>query len=520
MKSQMDAKLNAIVEDARGWVLAALAPEPVPAADQAQRQRMAADLGELHQFALGQRFDAGAGNADARVVSALEERLTALLPLLTGVERRLGSIAKQGTLPHDLLLHLAELRAWLGEAQASDPQRVEQLLAAGRQALPAPGTALQWTEMLAAGLVQRLAELARAWDEMLHLVAFVRDPHRAPDAHLQRMIDAQGKRRLHLDRGLAAYAGVAAAIAVLLAGGLVIALGWQQGAAVVGIAATGSAVFAFADDARPMQKIFIAATLAAAPVAALYLFALLPLVDGFGMLALVMVPLYFGTALFLGTPRYWLHAYGFALTSQTMISLQPAYRADFDAFTTIFLGPLVGAIIALLVTSLMRVLSAETSAWRILRAGWLDLAALADARDPQGRRDWASRMLDRAGLLLPRLARAGGAERLRHADALADLRLGVNVADLHEVARQCGGTVAQAAEAALRRVAEHFRSRDRRGPVAPAAELLKAVDRTIDGLLGLQAGDLRLRGLAAATGLRLGLFPDAPPYRNQERATC
>ncbi|MDR6858502.1 FUSC family protein [Variovorax guangxiensis] len=520
IKSQMDAKLNAILKDARGWMLAALAPEPAPAAEQAARKRMAADLGELHQLALGQRFDAGAGNADARVVSALEERLVSLLPLWSGVEDRLRAIAKQGAMPQALSLQVAELRAWIGEAQVSDPQRVEQLLAARRQALPASGTAPQWTEMLAASLVQRLAELVRAWDEMLHLLAFVRDPGRAPDASLQQMIDAQGKRRLHLDRGLAAYAGLAAGIAVLLAGGLVIAIGWQQGAAVVGIAATGSAVFAFADDARPMQKLFVAATLAAAPVAALYLFAILPLVDGFGTLALVMVPLYFGTALFLGTPKYWLHAYGFALTSQTMISLQPAYRADFDSFITIFLGPLAGAVIALLVTSLMRVLSAETSAWRILRAGWRDLAALADASPRQGRRDWASRMLDRAGLLLPRLARAGGAEGLRHADALDDLRLGVNVADLLEVARQCGGTVAQAAEAALRRVADHFRGRILHGPVAPGAELLKAVDLTIHRLLGLQAGELRLRGLAAATGLRVGLFPDAPPYRSEERATC
>ena len=303
LKSQMDAKLNAILKDARAWMLAALAPEPAPAAEQAARKRMAADLGELHQLALGQRFDAGAGNADARVVSALEERLVSLLPLWNGVEQRLDAIAKQDAMPQALSLHVAQVRAWIEQAWAGDRQRVEQLLAAGRQALPAPGTVPQWTEMLAASLVQRLAELVRAWDEALHLLEFVRDPRRAHDAHLQEMIDAQRKRRLHLDRGLAAYAGLAAGVAVLLAGGLVISIGWQQGAAAVGIAATGSAVFAFADDARPMQKLFVAATLSAAPVAALYLFAILPAVDGFGTLALALLPLYFGTALYLGSPQ-------------------------------------------------------------------------------------------------------------------------------------------------------------------------------------------------------------------------
>ena len=52
-----------------------------------------------------------------------------------------------------------------------------------------------------------------------------------------------------------------------------------------------------------------------------------------------------------------------------------------------------------------------------------------------------------------------------------------------------------------------------------AAALLGALDHTIRQLLAL-GGGLRLKGLAAATGLRRGLFPDAPPFDDQERATC
>jgi uncharacterized membrane protein YccC len=520
LKSQMEAKLNASLKDARTCILAALLPETAAAAEQAVRKRMAADLTELHLLTIGHRFDMGAGAADKRTVSALEERLVALLPLLTGVEDRLGAMTKESAMPQALSLHVAEIRGWIEEATTSDRERVDRLLESGRRALPAPGTSPQWIELLATSLVHRLAELAEAWNDCLHLAQLVRDPRLPRDARAHPLVDGQRRRPLHVDHGLAAFAGLGAGVAVLLTGALAMATGWQQGTVAVGIAAAGSAVFAFIDDPRPMQKLLVLWTLIAAPVAGLYLFAILPAVDGFGMLMLAMFPLFFGTALYLGTPRYWLQALGFALVSQTLISLQPAHRADFETFMTGAVAALAGGIVALTVTSLMRVVSAETSSWRVLRAGWRDLAALADGRRSEGRSAWASRMLDRVGLLIPRLARAAGADRLRYADPLNELRLGVNVADLREVARESGGAVAPSIDAALRRFADHFRIQTRDGHVPPGSDLLNSIDKAIHQLLGSSTGDLRLRGLAAATGLRRGLFPDAPPYRHEECVTC
>lgn len=519
LKSQVDARLGAILKDARAWMTAALSPQGSTAAEQAARRRVAADLTELHQLADGQRFDTGAGAADPRIVSALEARLVALLPLMTAVEDRLGAIGD--AMPPALARHVAEVRQWIEEAAQGDQDRVEQLVAAGRQALPAPGTLPAWIEMLAASAVQRLAELVEAWNDCLHLMPFVREPLREQDARARQLADAQRPRRLHVDHGLAAFAGLAAGVAVALAGTVAATIGWSQGTAMIGIAAAGSSVFAFIDDPRPMQKLMVLWSLVAVPVAALYVFAILPAVDGFGAFALVMSPLFFGTALYLASPQHWLRALGFALISQTLLALQPALRADFESFMNLAVGAVTGAIIALLVTSLMRVVSAETSASRILRAGWRDLAALAAGRRSSVPDAWASRMLDRVGLLIPRLARVAGDAGLGHVDALNDLRLGVNTAVLREVAREADGALlAPAIDALMRHLAFHFRVQARQSHVPPAAALLGAMDDTIRQLLALCGGGLRLKGLAAATGLRRGLFPDAPPFDDQERATC
>ncbi len=206
------------------------------------------------------------------------------------------------------------------------------------------------------------------------------------------------------------------------------------------------------------------------------------------------------------------------MISQSLISLQPTMRADFNAFITLSIASVAGTLIALVVTSLIRVVSAEWSSWRLLRAGWRELAGLADGSQPQTTAAWASRMLDRAGLLLPRLARATGDERVRLADALRDLRVGVDVAELREVARTAGAGVAATIETALRGLARHVRGQARRGPAAPDVALPAALDRVIAQLFALEPGAQRTRGLTAAAGLRRDLFPAAPAYSSPKDA--
>jgi uncharacterized membrane protein YccC len=372
--------------------------------------------------------------------------------------------------------------------------------------------------MLVASLIQRLEELVRAWDDSRQLIGLLRNPDQSASERVRALVAEAEERKLHVDHGLAAYSGFAAAVAVLLATSVAFMTGWSQGVAAAGIAATGSSVFAFLDDPRPMLRVLLLDTFTAAPVAALYGFAILPAVDGYVALAMVLFPLFFVTAYFMATPR-WLQALSFALVSQTLIAVQVTQSADFTTFTNTTLASLMGATIASVVTSLIRVIGAETSSWRILRAGWRDLATLADEGQPVATTAWASRMLDRVGMLLPRLARLSGVERFRDADALGDLRLGVNVAELRDLARDSDARVSTSIAQVLREITRLFGAKTREQPVAADAQLLRSIDKAVDQLFRLEAPEARMRGLVAATGLRRGLFPDAPPYQPEERAT-
>jgi uncharacterized membrane protein YccC len=515
----MHAKVDASVKDARGWIASALSPEVTAASERAARRRLAADLTELDSLAAVMRHEAGSHAAAPRVVLALEHRLAALLPLLSGVEDRLQALEKDAAIGEGLSHHLAEVRTWVEEATAGDDHRVDILIEAGRRVSHDAAGSSPWREVLVASLVQRLEELVRAWDDGLQLIDLLRHPEQAPNARARAILADTSERDLHVDHGLAAYYAFAAAVAVVLTAVFAAATGWPQGASAVGIAAAGSSVFAFADDPRPLQRTFLVWTFVSIPAAALYCFAVLPAVDGFVPLALALLPLFFGTALYLATPRYWLPALGFALVSQTLIALQSTQGTDFITFTTGSVASVAGATIALIVTSLIRVIGAETSSWRILRAGWRDLGTLTTGGLAVTTTTWVSRMLDRVALLAPRLTRVAGVERFRDADALNDLRLGVNVAELRELARSSKEPASICIGQALRGVAQHFESQRRDRHLAPDASLLRAIDKVIDQLFRLDVPDTRRRGLVAAAGLRRGLFPDAPAYRPEESAT-
>jgi hypothetical protein len=126
---------------------------------------------------------------------------------------------------------------------------------------------------------------------------------------------------------------------------------------------------------------------------------------------------------------------------------------------------------------------------------------------------WAGQMLDRVAMLVPRLARVAGVERFRDVDALGDMRLGVNVLEMRELARGPAASARASIEHALRGVGQHFESQRRDRHLAPDTTLLRSIDTTIGQLLRLDIHEARRRALVAATGLRRGLFPDAPPYR-------
>jgi uncharacterized membrane protein YccC len=120
-------------------------------------------------------------------------------------------------------------------------------------------------------------------------------------------------------------------------------------------------------------------------------------------------------------------------------------------------------------------------------------------------------MMDRVALLLYRQPRFEPRPQHEFADALEDLRLGVNIIETQSIAP----TMSKPAQDALAKMfpglASHF-SALARGRVAPLdEELLQKIDDAIGEVAACSAATHAC--VAAIVGLRQTLYPEAPEYR-------
>jgi hypothetical protein len=127
-------------------------------------------------------------------------------------------------------------------------------------------------------------------------------------------------------------------------------------------------------------------------------------------------------------------------------------------------------------------------------------------------------MLDRVGLIAPRLAALPPDDAEWTADLLAEVRVGINVVELRRDRHRLSASARGAVEALLAALARHF------GSGAPGSSgrpdpLLDILDRALDAVSAdarQAAGRAALMGLV---GIRRGLFPEAPPYGARRPAT-
>ncbi len=449
--SALLAKQTAVLGDARRWIADGLARRPTPAIEMEQR-RIAADVTELAILGMNLPYDTSSRRPSRHVVRALDERLVALLPLLSTIEDRIALLRRMGPLRPELETLIADVSAWCAQKEGGDRSEAHRLRRACAAALPEAGPQSDWADLVTVSLVARLSELIESWQECLELAALTRDPSAPHDRHVSAIIKHRGTKPLHRDHGIAALSALAAASAVLLICVFWIATAWPQGAVAAGFVAVICSLFATMDDPSPTMSTLVIWIVISIPIAAVYQFGILPAIDGYPALAVCLAPALIPIGIAMAIPKYTLAGLALALGLSVQLALQPTYRADMAAFLNSATAVVIGGAVGVAVTQLIRAIGSETAARRLLRAGWRDLAAIADQTFQPTRADWASRMLDRVGLLLPRLGGARTDLGAQPADALLDLRTGINLVDL----RQIAPSLSERGRAAMDRVLQGY----------------------------------------------------------------
>ncbi|MFT3978716.1 MAG: FUSC family protein, partial [Sphingomonas bacterium] len=387
-------------------------------------------------------------------------------------------------------------------------------LIAEARALEPPVTApLQWADALLLSFAARVADLVSAHRAVRDLRDQMRSHTSRPVSPVAAAALTQASRRaFHRDHRAALRAAAGTVATILIGSAFWIGTGWADGAGAVLISGVACALFGANDDPRPMILSFLWGTCIGVVLAAVYAFILLPRATDFVTVAAMLAPTLLLLGYALTVPSASLITLGTVMGFINIAGLNAHYAADFAAFANGALAQIIGTGFAVVTVGLFQVVGAEHSAARIITAGWRDLAQRSNRRQRPKVNSWVSRMLDRIGLLAPRLAAMGGDPGRPMLDALQDLRVGVTVGNLRDLRLDAGPAAEEWITPVLQGVGRYYAARrlDRPPPDDPA--LLEGIDKAMQAFSRDEDDDTRRRAMLALTGLRRNLFPAAAPY--------
>lgn len=513
--SQLLNRIEAILDDVERWTRDALGEARDEALDR-DRRRLALDINELHQLSIHLPFDTARFLPRVRTVRAFQDQLSLILPLASAAEDRIIQLRAIGALPSAAEALVARIREWLAMPPLDVETRatlIGELLADARALEPAAAAPLVWGDALLLSLAARLADLVSAHHAVRDLREQMRSPTRRAVSPVVAAALAQTSRRaFHRDRPAALRAALGTIMTILLGCAFWIGTGWADGAGAVLISGVACALFGASDDPRPMILSFLWGTIIGVVLAAIYAFAIMPRVTDFITLAAVLAPVLLVIGSLLTVPRAALITTGAMMGFINIVGLNDHYSADFVAFANGALAQIVGTAFAAVTVGLFQVIGADRSAARIIRAGWRDIARRSTLPGRSNVTAWVSKMLDRIGLLAPRLAAMGDDPGRPMLDALRDLRVGVTVGHLRDLRVDVGEAAAGLIAPVLHGVGRYYAARRLDQPPPDDAALLEGIDQAMRAFSHDEDADVRRRAVLALTGLRRNLFPGAPPY--------
>ena len=471
-------------------------------------RHLAAAATEIRILSVLLPFDTSHLRQTAGVVRAIHQRLLLLIPILSGVDDRLIALHEPtGAADPDIATARSAIGEWIaGGAGLAEAEGLLERIRAWKTAK----IGVDWYDMLRESLFLRLADLVVNLGEAHALMGCLQTaPAPTPlPPELAHAVEMQAARPMHRDVGLAIVSGLSAALTIMVTCAVWILTAWPEGTVAAAIAGVFCALFASLDDPAPPIATFGWFSGFAIPIVALYQFAILPSIDGFVMMAVVLAPPFFLAGVAMTQPKTALPGLAFALGFSSALALQETFSVDFASFLNINTAQYVSLFIAIVITRTMRSLSVQAAAHRLLVRNWKTLASVAREHGRLDQFDFAAIMVDRLGLLTPRLASFGADARATGLGALTDLRIGMNLAHLRQHESAFDPAQQAATDTVLARIAGYYADRAAGRTSSPDAQVLAA----LDACLAVTANAADRQGVTALVGLRRNLFPAASGF--------
>jgi uncharacterized membrane protein YccC len=510
----LSARLDKWIGDAAQWTLGVLSGAPEDATTVAARRQVAGDAGEIAMLATHLAYDTSNLQTATVPMAILHQRILLLLPVVSGAAERIRILREAGGITAPLRAVLDRMSTWIRAGRSADLSEAGAVHADIDALEPKIDASANWKTVVLVGLLVRLRELT----DLVHDIMALRRQIRAAEPRLAKLTFSRGEtiRTLqHRDHVMALHSALATVLAIGLLSAFWIASAWPEGGIAASLAAIACAFFAAQDDPVPNIVGFLVAAIIALVLDAIYLFAILPQAHDFEMLVLAFAPVFLILGALASMPATARAAGPIAFIAATQLALSGAYNADFTTYINGAMAAIAGLAATAIIVRIFRSVSAEWTAWRLLRRNRVEVANIAADRGAITLGEFATLMLDRLSLVVPRLALSTDGADNASASALADIRVGVNIIGLRRDAVHLPEQLRRAVRTMLDGIATHYRRRNLNR--ADAALL-----GMIDGVIAIAVQDpaaISRELLLQLSGIRRGLFPNAQPYTQEAEST-
>lgn len=492
-------RISSWVKPGVEWASAALAGdgESQPARD--ARRRLAFEATDTAMMISQLAYDISHMQSAVRQVTRLRMYVISLMPVLASIGQRVAELRRLDGITPAMQDVLTRTDEWVkaGKAEGADP-----LL---REIQELDHEPPDWSGLLRASLALRLEELVRIVHQSRQIRRHVTDGATAPASPA---LEAEyiAITRQNRDHKLAFLSALSAALSMLLVCAIWIQTSWAYGAGAAIMVAVACSFFAAQDDPAPAIAQMLRTSAIVVVGIFIYSFAILPKVVGFDELYLVLLPVGLIIGVLVSRPATFGTGMVMGAVGATQMALSNGYDINFVKFADSSFSLLVGLGSALIITRIIRSVGAAWSAERLMRANWRDVAAAAEASTAPDRAALIGIMMDRLGLMMPRMAAVAAGADSAAAGVLIDLRVGLNIIGLHREQWRLPPAARTGSQRIFNCIASYYRGNPRQ-PAPPS--LIAGLDETMDALM---ADPLAYRAaLMILSGLRSVLYPDAMP---------
>jgi uncharacterized membrane protein YccC len=455
LKSSVDATLGASAR----WVGDMVRGETDPDRFLSDQRKLIADVISLDALRVFSTFDTPSVRAAGDVARHLQGRILALLALLVSIHDRMNLLRAEAAGKVDVLQPFLDEVGGVFDPRdvvKSSPSQdnIQDLEHRIADAAPSLDDMIRDPEnIVVRNILLRLRDVLQTWRRILVLRQglFLGFP-------LQ-LSEAAPSTARYRDVTLALVAGGISIAAVSMTSALWIASGWSSGSTAVIFSGVICSILASLDDPAAAAGNFLRMTLLSAVVAALYLLAILPAIDDFTSLIMVLIPFYLPFGILLALPGIGSRVTPLGLNLVAFLTLSnTSPQTDFASFLNSALALLGGIAVGILMFRLLRPLGAGWAIRRIRRGVMKDLQTLCLREGRVDRARFASRMFDRINALFSRVDIAQAEQQGMMRGALMALRVGFNLLALRAIRGALNPDAVRALDQALVALGQHFRN--------------------------------------------------------------